>query len=278
MAAAPPLNDTIAAAVAQLVDDSKSSERRHPSHSDIDHCVGLAGLGRFDPKRQGQPVGKAKRVRAVLFAALEEDQEAGARLIESLLAQVRASGGFRAASANFVGAEAIANAKEAFGAMGFSLADDGALAPKVLASLAGAEMTAALAAYAGRAQRGAEDAALLSGSGKDLLEATAAHVLQTVNGSYPASANFHGLLGMAYVSLGLATPEMPPTADESPIKALERALFSSAIAVNRLRNKEGTGHGRPWLPSVSDFEAKASVETAGCVAAYLLAKLAKRRP
>lgn len=30
---------------------------------------------------------------------------------------------------------------------------------------------------------------------------------------------------------------------------------------------------RPWLPKVSDSEAKAAIEVAGCASAYLLAKL-----
>jgi Abortive infection C-terminus len=273
-----PINDTVIAALAQLVDDSKSAERREPSHSDIDFYVAQARLGAFDPKSQGQTVGKAKRVRAVLHGALDSDPDAGSKLIASLLSKVRACGGFRPASPSYVGAEAISNAQSAFDAEGFSLSDDGAIGPKVLSALKGKELSAALSAYAVRAQRGSEDAALLSGTGKDLMEATAAHVLETINGSYPANANFHGLLGQAYVTLGLAVPEDPAQPGEPPRKALERALFSSAIAVNRLRNKEGTGHGRPWLPTLAAEDARAAVELVGCLAAYLLAKLALRKP
>lgn len=264
-----PITDTVIAAIAQLIDDSKSNgEYRDPTHSDIDFYVSQAGLSASDPKRQGQTVGKAKRVRAILHAALTDDAEAGSTLIGSILAKVRACGGFREGSPNFVGTEAIANAKAAFDAEGFLLAADGSIGPKVLSALQGPELTAALRAYADRAQKGSHDAALLAGTGKDLTEATAAHVLQTINGGYPGGANFHSLLGMAFVALDLAVPELPARPGEPPVKGLERGLFQAVIAVNRLRNKEGTGHGRPWLPSLKDDEAKASIGLVGSMRVF----------
>ena len=279
MAAELPINDTIIAAMAQLIDDSRArtgGDYRDPTHSDIDFYVGQAGLKGFDPKLQGQIIGKAKRIRAVLHEALEHDPQAGSKFIAALLSKVRACGGFREGSDNYVGAEAIANAKDAFEAEGFVLSLDGSIAPKVLSALRGADLTSALRGYAARAQKGSEDAALLAGTGKDLMEATAAHVLETINGSYPQGANFHALIGMAFMALGLAVPEMPVEPGESPVKSMERGLFQAAIAVNKLRNKQGTGHGRPWLPTITDEEAKASIEIMGCVSAYVLAKLSKR--
>ncbi|WP_395066519.1 abortive infection family protein [Paraburkholderia silvatlantica] len=275
-----PLNDTIIAVVCQLIDDSKAKlaggDYRDPAHSDIEFCVSQAGLAALDPKQQGQQIGKAKRLRAVLHAAMIDQEEAGSRLVHSLLAKVRACGGFRSGSDNYVGEEAIANARAAFESEGFFLSGDGAVGAKVLSALKGADLTAALQAYAARAQRGSEDAALVAGTGKDLMEATAAHVLVSISNEYPEKANFKALLGMAFIALGLAVPELPEEPGEPPMKPLERALFLAACAANRLRNKEGTGHGKPWLPKVSDSEAKAAIEVAGCVSAYMLAKLQAR--
>lgn len=269
-----PITDTIIAAVAQLVNDSKpGGEYRDPTHSDIEFYVARTGLTSADPKSQGQTVGKAKRVRAILSWAIDNNAEAGAKLIEQLLSKVRASGGFRELSPNFVGMEAIQNAISAFDSEGFSLSKDGDIQAKVLESLNGKELTQALTAYAKRAQKGVEDAALLSGTGKDLLEATAAHIIQTKWGSYPSGANFQGLLGQAYVALELAVPEQEPQQHESPTKGLERAMFQTACAINRLRNKQGSGHGRPWLPTLTNTEARASIEMVGCIAGFLLSKL-----
>ena len=272
-----PVTDTIAHALMQLVDDSNNNGvYREPSHADIEFHVNQAGLTEHDPKQQGQLIGKAKRVRAVLYAVMDSNPVAASRFASGLLANVRACGGFREASTNYVGREAIDNVKAAFDAEGFVLTDDGTLSPKVLSSLHGIELTDALAAYARRAQKGAEDAALVTGTGKDLMEATAAHVLDTLQGRHPSGANFQGLLGMAFVALDLAVPEMPEQPSEPAVKSIERGLFRSALGVNRVRNKQGTGHGRPWLPTLADEEAKAAIEVMGTVSAYLLSKLAKR--
>ena len=106
-------------------------------------------------------------------------------------------------------------------------------------------------------------------NGKDLLEATAAHILTERNGSDPKT-NFQGLLGQAFVALGMTIPQHPVVPGEPPQKRIERAMFELACAVNSLRNKAGTGHGRPWLPSVSDAEAKAAIEFMGIVAEWML--------
>lgn len=275
-----PLNDAIVAVVCQLIDDSTAKRAggdfREPTHSDIEFLVNKFGLAALDPKQQGQQVGKAKRVRAILHETMVGDEEAGARLVHSILIKVRACGGFRKGADNYVGDEAIANAKSAFDSEGFWLAEDGTFGAKVLDGLKGPELTAALRLYSIRAQRGSEDAALLMGTGKDLMEATAAHVLTTIAGRYPEGANFKALLGMAFTSLGLAVPEQAVEPGEAHAKELERGLFTAACGANKLRNKEGTGHGRPWTVNVGAAEAKAAIEVAGTVSAYLLDKLQAR--
>jgi hypothetical protein len=53
--------------------------------------------------------GKTKRVRTVLYWALEQEKEAGERLVAAIFSQVRGKGGFRPDSLNFVGTDAIRN-------------------------------------------------------------------------------------------------------------------------------------------------------------------------
>jgi hypothetical protein len=271
-----PVTDLIVAAISKLVDDSQAEAYREPSHSDLEFYIGRHGLTEADPKAQGQTVGKAKRVRAVLSWAIDNDPESGGRLVSSLVAKIRASGGFREGSENYVGKEAIERAIDAFDSEGFVLSFDGSIRPKNLDALHGKALTDALAGYARRARSGARDAALLSGTGKDLLEATAAHVITTKYGSYSQQSNFPALLGQAFVALGLATPEDPPKTDEAPHRVMERGLYQAAVGVNRLRNREGTGHGRPWVPGLSEAEAAAAIEIAGVVAGYMLEKLSAR--
>lgn len=270
--APPQLTDTIIVAVSRLVDDAQV-ETREPSHSDIEYEIKRTNLLRGDPKAQGQLVGKAKRVRATLSWALENDPNNGALFVVNLISHLRACGGFREASANFVGNEAIQNVSLAFKTVGFQLTSDGELAPLLLDNLEGAELTAALEAYVRRAKRGIEDAALVTGTGKDLLEATAAHILVEMWGSYPSRANFSGLLGQAFVALGLATPQDPVQPGEPAQKRVERTLYEVGCAINTLRNKEGTGHGRPWLNTVTIDQAKLAIQQMGIIAEYMLAIL-----
>ncbi len=263
-----PLTDTIIVALSKLVDDAQEQTYREPSHSEIQTQIDRAQLSSCDPNQQGQTLGKAKRVRAVLNWAIENNADAGGRFVYGLLSHIRGCGGFRVESPNYAGADAIRGAVEAFNTEGFLLGFDGVLSRKVLDGLSGNELTEALEGYVHRAKKGVADAALLTGTSKDLLEATAAHVLITRFGDYSTRDNFPMLLGQAFVALELSVPN--DGKDDTPINRLDRGLFEAACAINTLRNKQGTGHGRPWLPTVSDHVARTAVETMGLVAERML--------
>jgi hypothetical protein len=124
-----PLSESILIAVVRLIDDSMVEPKRKPTHYDIDFLVDRNGLAIADPKAQGQPVGKAKRVRAILSWAFDNDVSVGGRFIASLIANVQACGGFRSSSPNYVGEEAIKNAAQAFRSEGYELTADGELNP-----------------------------------------------------------------------------------------------------------------------------------------------------
>jgi hypothetical protein len=267
-----PLNDEIAIALAGLVNDAQAEKSREPTHSDLDFQFSKAALGAADPKVQGQMVGKAKRVRAVLTFALENAPDKGEVLVASLISLVRAKGGFRKESPNYCGDDTITDLVNAFkNEGGYALTTDGVVQPTSLDTLTGSELTAALESYVRRARRGSEDAALMVGTAKDLLEASAAHVIQERYGTYPQQANLPTLLGQAFVALDLMTPQQAPAVVDPPQHRLQRALYEAGCAVNALRNKQGTGHGRPWLATVTDVEARAAVQLIGIVSGFLLA-------
>jgi hypothetical protein len=215
--------------------------------------------------------GKEKRVRAVLSWALDNDVDAGRRLVAILVSAVKGSGGFRRESPNFVEIEPVTNLRAAFGSEGWLLMSDGELAPTLVSEdLVGPAVTETLAAYARRATKGHRDDALVIGTSKDLLEATAAHILVERYGSYNAALPFEALLGQAYIAVGLALPSEKEASGEPARKKLERAMFQAALGVNRLRNKAGVGHGRPFLPDVGSVESRIAVQTMGSVAELLL--------
>jgi hypothetical protein len=265
-----PINDAIIAAVARLVDDAQS-DRRDPTHSALDSEINRAGLATGDPKSRGEVVGKAKRIRATLQWGVEHALDEAEVFLAAFVALLRGVGGFRRSSPNFCGEDAIAGAIDAFRAEGFVLTPEGELYAANLDSLAGAELTAALEAYVRRAIRGSGDAALVLGTGKDLLEATSAHVISEIYGSYPTEAHFPTLLGQAFTVLGLTTSAGAPRTGETAWCRLERALYDAGCSVNALRNRQGTGHGRPWLPTVSESEAQVAIQVIGVISGLLLA-------
>lgn len=271
-----PLNDGIAFALARMVDDAQR-ERRDPSHSDIQFCVTKCGLTEGDPSSQGQTVGKAKRVRSILTWAMEHSYTNGCSFVEQLLSLIRSCGGFRPESANYVGEEAVANLQKEIASEGFMITSEGEIRPAVLDTLSDTELTEVLESYVRRAQKGSEDAALVIGTGKDLLEAISAHVLRQCWDSTEISHGFPTALGQAFVALDLKTSVDKPVNGEPPQHRLQRALYDAACAVNTLRNKQGTGHGRPWLPTVSIEEARHATQVMGIVGDLLLRSLKRKK-
>jgi hypothetical protein len=130
-----------------------------------------------------------------------------------------------------------------------------------------------LKAYANRAKRGIEDAALLTGTSKDLMEAVAKHVILSRRGVYPNQSNFPALMGQVFMELGLATSFTTKQANEPIQCRVERAIFELACSINSFRNKEGTGHGRPFLPNIKQDEGIIAIESIGVISEFLLAKL-----
>lgn len=267
-----PLTDTTIIAISKLIDDAQV-ESREPTHYDLETQIKRANLLAADPKAQGHTFGKAKRIRSILNWAIENETPKGSKLIGLILSQVRAVGGFRPTSPNYVGSEKILNAVAAFDVENFLLTENGEIGPKVLETLSGRHLTDALKKYAERAKKGSEDAALLSGTGKDLIEATAKHIIQTKFGGLQGNSNFPTLLGQAYAALQMSTPEDPKAPNEPAIKDYERAIFNMAIMINRVRNKEGTGHGRLCITELSENESHSIIQSVGIVADFLLNRL-----
>jgi hypothetical protein len=266
------LSESMIHAASRLVDDWQNP--REPTHSDIGAALARAGLAHADPHADptAQKMGKQKRVRQALQWALDRDDDAGTRGVEALINLVRGSGGFLSNSPNYCGEDAIRSCVAAFEGEPVELTVDGVLRPRSLSALSGRELSAALRSYVVRAQRGHEDSVLLTGTGKDIIEAAAAHVVTERYGNYSEQADFRTLLGQAFVAIGLDA--QPPKQESGGVDgartALSVALYQLACAVNRVRNKAGSGHGRPFIPDLTPQEVRAATEAAGLVAGRLL--------
>jgi hypothetical protein len=265
------LNDEVVSVVSRFFDGGKG-----PSHEELTRMFQRTRLHEYDPLEPGVVVGKMKRCREVLSQAIDQNQEAGEQLVKMIMGAVKASGGFRDTSENYAGNDLVEATRQAFRATGYELDPEGNLRPVLLENLTGPNATEALMSYVRRARVGSTDAALVVGTGKDLMEATARHVLVQTTGTYPDHGNFPATLFQAFERLGLACPGQPMINgldNQNPKKAVEQAICLLGMAVNRLRNAEGTGHGRPYLTSVSDEEAHLATQAMGIVSQFLLNKL-----
>lgn len=269
------LNETIIHALSQIVNDGTEEIKRKPTHSQLEDIVNRAGLSKGYVKSiNGNSIGKAKRMLHVLNYAFEFDPLNGEKFAVSLIACVKSSGGFRQDSENYMGKEAVINLQNSLTEVGISLSSDGLLQPLSLDGLSGKKLTDALKLYINRAKRGMEDAALIMGTSKDLMEAVAAHVLTECWGSYSKDDNFPTLLGKAFTALDLAAVD--PKEGEHSRRKFEKALYDASCAINNFRNKQGTGHGRPIFPDITDIESKAAIELIGIVSEMMLANLEKK--
>jgi hypothetical protein len=265
-----PLTDKIALEIANVA-------TRHVTHYDIGTFARECQLADADPCAAEQTVNKNRRIRAILTWAMKNSYENGCAFAEKLLLFTASRGGLRPESPNYVYVEEeVANLRRAFASEGFQLSPDGEILPTLLDVLSDADLTEPLQAYIRRAQKGSEDAALVVGTGKDLLEAIAAYVLHQLRGATDFPHSFPTLLKQAFEALGLKTPADKAVDGEPPQHRLQRALFDAACAVNTLRNKEGTGHGRPWLPNVTEEEARLAIQVMGIVGDMLLTALERR--
>jgi hypothetical protein len=268
------LTGPVVAAIAGLVDADSAV-----THSQLDRLFAEAGLRDADPRRSPQDmIGKRKRVQAVLEEALRLRDPNGGRLVVRIVEVLQGTGDF-AAGGRLAQSRALAVAQEALDRVGFALSDDGSLMPLSLDNLTGLDLTDALTAYVHRARAGSTDAALVTGTSKDLTEAVARHILVEKTGGYPAGMNFPGTLYQAFYACGLPVPsgkaltEIETELSDDPRTRVYECLYLLATAINRLRNSEGAGHGRPFPASVSDEDARVSVESMGLVSELLLAHL-----
>lgn len=268
----PALTPEIGYAATALVDAN-----RPPSHDELTRLFRETKLSKADP---GQGTGKVKRMRAVVDYALANDRAAGGRLVNRLIKAVRATGGFRSDATTYVGEDVYRNLRDAFRARGFELDADGELRPRVLDNVPESEQHEVLTTYVRRIRDGATDAALVTGSGKDLLEATARSVLDSTGKSY-GGHDFPGTLFHAFDALNLPIPDIPAMEkfrqklSSDAGERVRQVLYLLGCEINKLRNEQGTGHGRAFAATVSDQEAKTATQAMALISELLLVEANK---
>lgn len=265
------MSEELAACLAEFFTGGKG-----PSHHQLDQLLAREGLSTFDPApADPRKVGKMKRVRQALGLGFEERPEATLRCATRLVGLLRAAGSFSAEREDYVGGPRIGAAQSAFRSHGWTLEANGSLYRTSLQALEDRELPVALRAYVRRIQQGTDDAALTVGTAKDLLEAAARQATVTAAGSYEKRMHFPTTVFRACTQLGVAVPTgaMLSDVDRDPYRGLEQALVLAAIQISRLRNAEGSGHGRPEVAKVERRQGLIAAQAAAVACLVLLPQL-----
>lgn len=263
-----PVNDEVAGALAAFWFGGTG-----PSHSKIASVFATAGYGDDDPwVPETQKPNKEERVLAVLRAARRRPERAR-QLVDALLVQLRVAGCFDSARTSVYDRDRVRTAQRAFRPLGWVLSDDGFLSPAGAIDLTtgGRE---ALDEQVDRLRRATDDPGQLLGSAKDLLEAVAKFVMEEFGVTVAKSDSFDHSWHLARERLNLLPAQVNqalPGANN--IRAILQSSWTIAEQVNKLRNLQGTGHGRTLPTGVSADMALLVVREACSVAEFVLATL-----
>lgn len=122
-----------------------------------------------------------------------------------------------------------------------------------------------------RLRRNVDDPAAVLGGAKELLEAIAKFVLEESGLPLDPRTPFPGLIEVSFERLGLLPAAINESVEGSnQTRAIYRSAKKTVIAVNELRNLQGTGHGRTLPIGVMVEAARYVIREATHVAELML--------
>lgn len=256
-----PLNDEVAAALGQFFFKGDG-----PSHSALTQVFLGSGLSDHDPyDLVTQLPNKQQRVLAVCRAASKKQNNAR-NLTERLLNALRLHGSFGSAEDR----QRVIDLRAALTHAGWGLTKDGRLKQfgRIDLETGG---RAALDEQLERLRRNVDDPAAVLGGAKELIEAIAKFVLEEGGLPLDSRTPFPGLIEVSFERLGL----LPAVVNDSvegakQIRDIYRSAKRTVIAVNELRNLQGTGHGRTLPTGVTVEAARYVIREATHVAELML--------
>lgn len=237
-----------------------------PSHSELTRAFVGARLAESDPyDAEAQTPNKQQRVVTVCRAA-ERDADTARNLAGNLLDALRLHGCFTSPENE----EAVRNLRSALTHVGWGLSADGRLEHLGEVDLETGGRVA-LEEQLQRLRKNHDDPAAVLGGAKELLESIAKFVLEESGRPADPRVPFPGLIDLSFEWLDL----IPKSVDESvggakQIRDIYRSAKKTTIAVNELRNLQGTGHGRTLPTGVTKEAARYVVREATHVAELML--------
>lgn len=261
-----PINGEIGAAMAKFFFAGEG-----PSHADLTRAFSASGYSQYDPYdyRTGAP-NKQQRVLTV-FDAAEKRPAHARKLVEEILMLLRVDG-YLYPESNLAGVrEQTETLRRALQHAGWDLNAQGYLIQQgeIDLSTGGRE---ALEEQLERLRHNELDAAVLLGGAKELLESISKFVLEETQMLPDRKMDYPEILTLAFDRLNL----QPKGVDSSmpgakQVKAIYQSAKTITLAVNELRNLQGTGHGRTLPTGVTVEAARYVIRQATYVAELMLA-------
>lgn len=273
------VTDELAIAIRPFFED-----RRGPAMHELEEAFAILDVNHLDPEGESpRPLSKATRIERVLVRATSENNQRGWEVFAKLIELVRAHDGFRPTSADFPGTDAFTTLRSVLRRAGYDLDDAGILRATVFEGLGHEETVAGIRSVIDRARRSGDDAALVTASSKEIVEAAARCVIQSLGHAYDPKANLPTTVETAFKGLGLSVPGFDKATKQfvlggSEWERLSQAIYVVACELGRFRNEFGLGHGRPEPSTVSTVQAGVAAEISGAVASVLLNLMGTPRP
>lgn len=240
---------------------------RGPSHSSLTSAFLAAGIVGLTPYAGGS-LDQQNKVDRITEAARKVWQQPtlGRRLVDEILSIYRVAGIFRDVELQME----VASLRSALLQRGWSLDHEGRLAPVGNIDLEVGHRQA-LNDQLNRLRRNTEDAALLLGTAKELLESVGKFVLEE-NGRMPdRRIDFPEVMTLSMELLGVMPSQVDATTEGGKqLRKVYQAIRTVVEAINELRNDHGTGHGRTLPSGVSVQAARFMIRQATMVAEMLL--------
>lgn len=256
-----PINGEVAAAIGKFFFKGDG-----PSHAVLTRAFIGAGLSVDDPYDPAtQTPNKQQRVLVVCNAA-ESKSSSARKLAESLLDALRLHGSFASSQSG----QQVKDLRSALRHAGWGLSTDGRLEQLGSIDLETGGR-AALDEQLQRLRRNIDDPAAVLGGSKELVEAIAKFVLEEGGLSPDPRIPFPGLIDLSFERLGLLPAVVSDSVEGArQIREIYRSAKKTVIAVNELRNLQGTGHGRTLPTGVSVEAARYVIREATHVAELML--------
>lgn len=245
-----PWANDVAQALRLLMDDTWV-----PSHSGLDDIFARLGIEAPRSDAQGADVNKSRRLRAAFDGVGIQGEAAVKWLIHDIVEEMRYQNVFEHPGEKRL--ELVEKLRLALAGAGATLASDGRIeagyvGPKVPAG--GRKTVDRLQA---KLREGEQDPGSILGTSKDLLEATAKHLLHEHD---PAATpgDMPAIVSQAMRVAKLSTkPSEIDSQNAKAIAGLRNQVVKTAEAVAPLRNKGGDGHGHleptDVTPELADY-------------------------